>query len=195
MIQVVGRPGSETTTIESAAAIHRLDLTRRWSELRKLSDALIFFSLDEGSVTRLTKRQFRLLLLIYVALIVVGVVIALPQRTHLTQAEVTEAKSSFYLQDLSDYQFARLMVWFLGASLMAWLVGLISLFLLWRPGVYVFLAGVCARLIIEYLRHLRFTSAWSFYGGVEVLLEFAIVAVAIFGPAKHLFQRQGEMRI
>jgi len=141
-------------------------------------------------VTRLTKGQFRLLLLIYVALIVVGVFVALPQRTPLTQIDVATAKSSYGLQGLSDHQFATFIVWFLGAVLAAWLVGLISLFLLWRPGVYIFLVAVCARLVVEYLRHLRPTSSWALYGGVEVGLELVIIAFALFGPAKHLFQRQ-----
>ncbi len=141
-------------------------------------------------MTSLTKRQFRFLLLIYVALILAGIFRALPQRTPLTQADVAIAKSSFGLQGLSDHQFAVFMVWFLGVVLMAWLIGLISVFLLWRAGVYIFLAAVCARLVVEYLRHLTPTSGWSFYGGVELGLELVIVALALFGPAKHLFQRQ-----
>jgi hypothetical protein len=103
--------------------------------------------------------------------------------------DVGAAKASFGLPGLSDYQFAVFMVCFLSAVLMAWLVGLISLFLVWRPGVYIFLAGVCAIWVVEYLRH-RFIAA-GFYSGVEMGLEIVIVTFALFGPAKHLFQRQG----
>jgi hypothetical protein len=140
-----------------------------------------------------TKRQFRLLLLAYVALIVAGVFLALPQRTSLTQADVAIAKSSYGLQGLSDREFAVFMVSFISAVLLAWLVGLISLFLLWRPGVYIFLAGVCGILIVEYFRHLTPRGGWVFYGTVEVLLEFAIIALVLIGPAKHLFQRHAQM--
>ena len=87
------------------------------------------------------------------------------------------------------------MVWFISAVLLAWLVGLISLFLLWRPGVYIFLAGVCGLLIVEYFRHLAPTVGWLFYGAVEVLLEFAIVALVLFGPANHLFPKQRDVQI
>jgi hypothetical protein len=146
-------------------------------------------------VTTLTKRRFRFLLLIYCALILAGIFRAVPHRTPLTPTDVAVAKGSFGLPGLSDYQFAVFMVWFLGAVLMAWLVGLISLFLIWRPGVYVFLAAICARFVVEYLRHLTLKSGWSLYSGVEVLFELAIVAIALFGPAKHLFQRQREVPI
>jgi hypothetical protein len=122
-------------------------------------------------------------------LILAGACWAALHRTALTPKDVAAAKRGFGLPGLSDYQFAVSMVWFLGAVLMAWLVGLISLFLLWRPGVYIFLAGVCAIWVVQYLRH-RLT-AGGFYSGVEMGLEVVIVAFALFGPAKHLFQRQG----
>jgi len=143
----------------------------------------------------MTKRQFRLLLLAYVALIVAGIFVALPQRTALTQTDVAIAKSSYGLHGLSDRQFAVFMVRFISAVLLAWLVGLISLFLLWRPGVFIFLAGVCGILIVEHLRHLTPTGGWSFYGAVEVFFEFAIAALVVFGPAKHLFQKQRAVQI
>lgn len=143
----------------------------------------------------LTKGQFRFLLLIYLALVVAGIFRALPERTPLTQVDVTMAKSNFGLQGLSDHQFALFMVWFFGAVLMAWLVGLISLALLWRPGVYIFLAAICAISVVEYLRHLKLTSGWLFYGGVELLFGLAIVAAVLFGPAKHLLQRHGDAGI
>ena len=142
-----------------------------------------------------TKRQFRLLLFAYAALIVAGIFVALPQRTSLTQTDVAVAKSSYGLQGLSDHQFAVFMVCFISAVFLAWLIGLVSLFLLWRPGVYIFLAGVCGLLIVEYFRHLTPTGGWLFYGAVEVLLEFAIVALVLFGRAKHLFQRQRDVQI
>lgn len=82
------------------------------------------------------------------------------------------------------------MVCFISAVFLAWLIGLLSLFVFWRPGIYIFLAGVCGLLFVEYFRHLRPTSSWALYGGVEVGLELVIVAFALFGPAKHLFQRQ-----
>ena len=56
-----------------------------------------------------TKRQFRFLLLIYVALIVAGIFRALPQRTPLTSTDIVVAKSNFGLQGLSDHQFASFM--------------------------------------------------------------------------------------
>ncbi len=142
---------------------------------------------------RITRFQFRLLLLAYVALIVVSIVVALPQRMSLTQTDVAIARSSYGLQMLSDHQFAVFMVWFIGAVLLAWLVGLISLFLLWRPGVFIFLAGACGILIVEYHRHLTPTAGWSFYSSVEVLLEFTIIALVLFGPAKHLFQCDAQI--
>ena len=58
--------------------------------------------------------------------------VAVPQRTPLTQTDIAIAKSSYGLRGLSDHQFAVFMVWFVGAVLLAWLVGLISLFLLLR---------------------------------------------------------------
>ena len=146
-------------------------------------------------MTTLTKRQFRFLLLAYCALVIAGIFRALPQRTPLTSADMAAAKSSFGMERLSDSQFAFFMIWLLGAVLLAWLVGLISVFRLWRAGVYIFLISVCARLIIEYLRHRTVAGGWWLYGAVELLFEFAIVALALFGPAKHLFQRQREVQI
>lgn len=143
----------------------------------------------------MTKLQFRLVLLAYVALIVAGMFVALPQRTSLTQTDVAVAKSSYGLHGLSDRQFAVFMVCFLNAVLLAWLAGLVSLFLLRRPGVYIFLAGVCGIWFVEYLRHRTPTGGWSFYGPVEVLFELAIVALVLFGPAKHLFQKQRAVQI
>ena len=90
---------------------------------------------------------------------------------------------------LSDHQFALFMVCFLSAVSIAWLVGLISLFFVWRPGVYIFLVGVCAIWVREYLRY-GFI-AGGFYSGVEMGLEIVIVTFALCGPAKHLFQRHG----
>jgi hypothetical protein len=107
----------------------------------------------------------------------------------LTPTDVAAEKASFGLAALSDNQFAAFIVCFLTAVLMAWLVGLVSLFLVWRPGVYIFFAGVCAIWVTEYLRH-RFL-AGGFYGGIEMGLEVVIVAFALFGPAKHLFSETG----
>ena len=145
-------------------------------------------------MAKLTKRQFRFLLLIYMALIAAGIFRALSQRTPLTSRDVVVAKSNLGLQGLSDQQFACFMVWVIGAVLGAWLVGLVSLFFLWRPGVYIFLAAACGILAVGYLRRLRLTSDWALYGGVEVGLKLMIVAFALFGPAKHLFRRQFEVK-
>jgi hypothetical protein len=111
-------------------------------------------------------------------------------RMPLTPADVAATKASFGLARLSDHQFALLMVCLTGAPLVAWLVGLISLFLIWRPGVYIFLAGVCCIWVIAYLRH-RLT-AGGLYSGVEMGLEIIIVTFALFGPAKHLFEKPGD---
>lgn len=144
---------------------------------------------------KITKYQFWLLLLAYIAMLVVGVFVAVPQYTAPTQADNAIDKSRYCLQWLSDRQFAVFMIWFLGVPLMAWLVGLISLFFFWRPGVYLFLAGVCGRLVAEYLRHSTPTSGWLLYDGAELGLELVIVAFALFGPAKHLFQKQRSLQI
>ena len=139
-----------------------------------------------------TKRQFRFVLLIYCALILTGTVWAALHRTALTPTDVAAAKGSFGLPRLSDHQFGIFIVWFLGVVLATWLVGLVSLFLLWRPGVYIFLSGVCALWVVAYLKP---GSTVGFYSGVELGLELLIVAFALFGPAKHLFRRQREERI
>src|SRR5664280_1221505 len=119
--------------------------------------------LDRGSVTRLTKRQFRFLLLIYCVLIVAGLLRSLPGYTPLTTTDFVDAKRSFGLESLSDSRFRLFMIWLLGTVLVTSLVGLVSLFWFWRPGVYVFLAAVCARLVIEHLSHLTSTSGWWLY--------------------------------
>ena len=80
-------------------------------------------------------------------------------------------------------------VWFLAMVLMTWLAGLVSLFLLWRPGIYIFLAGVCALRVVAYLKP---GSRVNFYSGVELASELLIVVFALFGPGKNLFRRPAE---
>src|SRR5437762_603905 len=142
-----------------------------------------------------TKRQFRLLLVIYCVLILAGIFRFRLRHRPMTGSDVAALQIGFGLYGLSESQFVFFMLCLLATVLMAWLVGLISAFFLWRPGIYIFLASVCARLVIEHLRHLTPSSGWSLYGGVETIFEFVIIALALCGPAKDLFQRQRETRI
>src|SRR5262249_45376233 len=110
----------------------------------------------------------------------------------MNSADVAAIQMSFGLYRLSESQFIVFMLILAGSALLTWLIGLISAFFLWRPGIYIFFVSVCARLIIE---HFDPFIRWGWYGAVEALFELVIVALALFGPAKHLFQRRREAMV
>jgi hypothetical protein len=140
-------------------------------------------------VRTITKPQFRILLLIYCALI--GAIFwAMSQRRSQTPIDVAAEKLRFGMPGLSDVQFTYLMICVLTVSFIAWLIGLISLFFLWRPGIYIFLVSICAIWTVEYVRLGH--RAFGLYSAAEMGLEIIIISFALFGPARHLFQRQGS---
>ena len=144
-------------------------------------------------MTTLTKRQFRLLLVAYCAVIVVSVFWAAHRSRPLMIGDAAEARRNFGMESLSIYHFAVFMLWLTGTILVAWLVGLVFTFLLWREGLYILLFAVCSRLVFCQLleQHL----SMGFFGWVTLLFEVCIITFGLFGPAKHLFRRQGEIRI
>jgi hypothetical protein len=144
-------------------------------------------------MTALTKRQFRLLLAIYCIVGVLSIIWKIPGRKHLTLADVALAKSRFGLETWSDYDFAVLMIWLLGTLIVAWLIGLMFTFLIWREGLYILLAAVCGRLVYSFIRYDHFTP--EFFGIATLFLEAVIIITGLFGPAKHLFQKQYEARV
>lgn len=97
------------------------------------------------------------------------------------------------METWTDYDFAAFMIWLLATILVAALVGLVFTFLLWREGLYILLIAVCARLIFFQLRYQHVSM--GFFGWVTLLFEVSIIVFGLFGPAKHLFQRQREERI
>jgi len=141
----------------------------------------------------LTKHQFRLLLVAYCAVIVVSVFWVAHGSKPLTMGDVAEAKRRFGMETWTDYDFAVFMLWLTGTILAAGLVGLVFVFLLRREGLYIFLIAVCARFGYYQLRYQH--PSMDFLSWVTLLFEVSIIALGLFGPAKHLFQRQREIRI
>jgi hypothetical protein len=147
-------------------------------------------------VTALTKKQFRFVLGAYCAFILFVTCYSriTSVRTPPTLDTLEHVKQSFGMGWLSDQDFAVFMIWLLSTILVAHLVGVLFLFLLWRQGLYIFLFAICARLSL-YWFYVPRERSYPGHGGInlaELLVELAILAVASFEPAKHLFQRQRE---
>jgi hypothetical protein len=141
----------------------------------------------------LTKNQFRLLLVIYLAVSVLVYFWHPPQRIPLSPGELAEAKRRFGMETMTDENFALFMVWLLLTIMVARLIGFVFTFLLWREGLFIFPVAVCAGLVRQYVYYQRLSIAPL--GWVTLLLVASIVTLALFGPAKHLFQRKREKRI
>src|ERR1700722_7059567 len=139
----------------------------------------------------LTKKQFRLLLVVYCAFLLLGFWSPANVRRPLTHNVIAQTKEHFGMETMSDYHFGIFMICLLGTTIMAWLVGVVYLFLLWRPGLYFFVFGCCARVPIRMfeLHPHASVGSWRFYGLFEFIFELTIVALGLFGPAKHLFRR------
>ena len=141
----------------------------------------------------LTKSQFRWLLVVYFGVVVSSFVV-----DSITKPIIPE--SVVHAQRASDRElFSKLEspgnivvpLALVGVLVLA-VVGLVGMFLLWRPGFYMFLVAVCIRTIgpPPLLGAWYVHTGWSnMFTELGLLLEGVIFAVVFFGPAKHLFQR------
>jgi hypothetical protein len=138
------------------------------------------------------KMQFRLLLLAYCVFITATFLSASPAGKHLTWNDIEQMKERVGMETMSDRHYAMFVFCLLGTSGLAWLIGLVYLFLLWYQGLYFFAFGCCTRVMIMgtfYLQRRVSAGGWQLHGLTELIFELTIVAVGLFGPAKHLFQR------
>jgi hypothetical protein len=152
----------------------------------------------------LTKMQFRLLLVVYCAYLLFILLAhvwtpsseSVPKTRTQVHSDVAQEKTRFGMDTMSDLHFVEFILFLQVTILMAWLIGLVYLFLLWRQGLYFFLIGVCARITFGHVfghrlfghRHPS-SGGWLAHGRTEFVFELIIVAIGFFGPAKHLFQR------
>jgi hypothetical protein len=99
----------------------------------------------------------------------------------------------------SDTRIALLWAIWLVFGVFAWagVAGLIGMFFLWRPGCFLFLAGVCARVLFPLtLVSWQTKSMWvGLFGELQLLLDGLIIALVFFGPAKALFRKLGAKSI
>ena len=127
----------------------------------------------------MNKGQFRWLLIIYVDVIVMALITE--QYRHLLIHDVVIKMDPAYL---SSGGLIYLLI-----SIGAGFVGIIGMFCFWRPGRYIFLLSVVMNLFLYPLfLSWRAETGWHFFfSGIELTLEGAILTLALFGPAKHLF--------
>ena len=144
-------------------------------------------------MTPLTKSQFRWLLVIYCA-VVVGMFAAQSITKPMIPESVVRAEKASDNEAFSEHG------WPVGVSvglmlvgvLLAGLVGLVGMFFLWRPGLYIFFIAVCVRTLASPLAATwQAVTGWnSLFDDLGLLLEGVIFGIAFFGPAKHLFRRE-----
>ncbi|MCX6999985.1 MAG: hypothetical protein NT106_06800 [Candidatus Sumerlaeota bacterium] len=125
----------------------------------------------------ITKKQFRWLLIVYFLIILFSII-----AHNFTHSFIPDWKDSPMMSTPFFFIFFAIIV--------AYLTGLIGMFLFMNPSRYIFfISSLCKMLMCSFiLRSWDTKTGWcNLFDGLVLFMEGAIVLISIIGPAKHLF--------
>jgi hypothetical protein len=140
----------------------------------------------------LAKTQFRWLLVVYCAVEACGL-LADSSRISMIPESVRQVESASRHEVLLNFSqpMKRAMVVTLGCCIATTFVSVIGMFYFWRPALYLYLVMIGVSIMIQLLWTWKTQTRWdSFFGLISHLMAGIIIAFALFGPAKHLFQEK-----
>jgi len=137
-----------------------------------------------------TKAQFRSLLIVYCLLLVFALIAESVKNTIIPEVVMRMERASLR-EWLAGFdkpaQISVLTVCV--ADLLANFVGLAGMFLLWRPGRFIFLGAVCVRMVsCLFFYTWQTETTWEMlFAELGLVMEGIIIASVFFGAAKDLF--------
>ena len=139
------------------------------------------------------KKHFRWLLVVYCIAVILEIALSLALESVIPTA-VREIEPSISKQ---SQPLLLLLFGFSVAVLVGGAIGLIGMFFFWPPSRYIFLVCVLLKILSTPLHGpwIANIAVVEMIVGIEILLGGAILALCLFGPGKHFFEKMESNNI
>jgi len=148
----------------------------------------------------MSKRVFRLILAVYLLSVAADLAVEHFSKSiipnSVVKAEANSVSAAYTPHGKSLVMIARIcaLAVISVAMVVGGLVGVVGMFVFWKPGIYVFFSAVTLRILLSpaILPWHAMTGWSSLFGDIGTIMEGVLFGLVFFGPAKQLFDKTGH---